>query len=73
MNKTEIIELLTVLEDVQKDCSPITVSIGYTVDNMVYHDGVIIKEACNAVIKRLVAEGYLMSLTSDGIIIIAKL
>lgn len=67
MTKETQIELLTILVELQANCSNIVLSIGGLSDsNMVEHDTIIIKECPPVVVKELVKRGYMLSVSDKG-------
>lgn len=70
MNSEQRIKLLTLLSLIQENSAPITLTIGSLSDNIVEHNGIIIKEAPPVVIEKLVKEGYLLDVSSDGVLVI---
>lgn len=69
MSKEQKVKLLQMLIDIQENCAPITLTIGSLSENTVEHDGVVIKEAPPVVIKELVKDGYMLDLSTDGILV----
>lgn len=61
-------KILDILADIQKDCSPIELSIGYVDDvNHVHHDCICIKSAPPIVTAKLIEAGYSLNITPHGV------
>lgn len=70
MKKTDKINLLEELVNIQQDCAPIKLTIGSTTEsNMVRHDTIVINDAPPVVINKLVELGYSLFATENGIVV----
>ena len=64
-NKIKLLETLT---KIQENTAPITLSIGNVSEtNMVQHDTIIIHDAPARITSELIKQGYMLSITKDGI------
>jgi hypothetical protein len=59
-------DILNLIYETAQNTAPVTVQIGYTVDN-ICHKGIVIKEAPPAIIDKLIEYGYICNLKPDGL------
>lgn len=64
MSNTDIIKIIY---EKSKGTAPVTLQFGRTVNNVVHHDEIIIKEAPPAIIERLFDAGCSMGACEDGV------
>lgn len=70
MKRTDMVNIVEELVNIQQDCAPIKLTIGSTTEtNMVTHDTIVINEAPPVVINKLVELGYSLSATEKGIVV----
>ena len=70
MNQKEKVELLTMLENIQRNTASITLSIGGTTeDGFVLHDTIEIIDAPPKVIEELSKTGYMIGVGKGGVTI----
>lgn len=60
-------KLLMLLEEIQHESAPITIQIGSARTGNVENDCIVIKSAPPIVIENLAGNGYVMSITSEGV------
>ena len=62
------LELLKIIYDTAQCTAPVTVQIGYTVNN-ICREGIMLKEAAPRIINVLIEHGYSCDLTPDGLLV----
>lgn len=61
----ERVKLLELLADIQRNCGPIELGIGYVEDGTV-HQGILLKRAPAVVVSRIVEAGYWVEVMPQG-------
>lgn len=70
MKRTDMVNILEELVNIQQDCAPIKLTIGSTTENnMVRHDTIVINDCPPIVINKLVELGYSLFATEKGIVV----
>lgn len=64
--KESDVELMTLLLKLQEETSPIRMSIGYTGDDRIVRQGIVLHEAAPKVINTLIEHGFKCNLTEHG-------
>ena len=67
MTTSDKIKALQIIEAKQQKCAPVVVQIGYVIGTTVYHDGLVLKEACPAVIDALIENNFDLDMREDGL------
>lgn len=60
-------QVLKLLSEIQKDSSPIIISIGWVDNDKRIHPEIIIKSAPLYVVQKLIEEGYCLDITLQGV------
>lgn len=60
-------ELLQLLGEIQRNTAPIAMSIGYTDENNMCRNGIIITKAAPLVVNKLVEHGYNLDIIKQGV------
>lgn len=61
-----MMDILKLIYEAAQNTAPVTVQIGYTINN-VCHNGIVIKEAPPVIIRTLVVHGYTCDMRPDGL------
>lgn len=67
MTTSDKIKALQIIEAKQQETAPVIVQIGCVIGTIVYHDNLVLKQACPAVIDALIKNNFHLDMGEDGL------